>query len=198
MNISYYYTLMSPWAYLGSRRFYKLKEKYNFNIIHYPLDIIKLFSLSGGEPLAKRADQRKAYRLMELRRWKEILKIPINPQPKHFPPSDVSVASCMILALDNEKDQNKLAHKLLEFVWVEEKDIGDISTLKEACSKCNIEFNELIRSQKNFVEKYHSLAIHASKKNVFGSPSYVLDEEIFWGQDRLDMLEKALQKKIEI
>ena len=144
MNISYYYSLMSPWAYLGSKRFYKLKEKYNFNIIHYPLDIINLFSLSGGEPLSKRAEQRKVYRMMELKRWKEVLNIPINFNPKYFPPSDLIKASCMILALDNEEDQNKLAYKLLEFIWKYEKDIGNDDNLKEACVQCSLDSDKLI------------------------------------------------------
>jgi len=196
MNISYYYSLMSPWAYLGSERFYRLKDKYSFNIIHYPLDIIKLFSLSGGEPLAKRSDQRKTYRMMELKRWKEILNIPINFNPKYFPPSDLVKASCMILALDNEEDQNKLAYRLLEFVWKYEKDIGNDDNLKEACIQCSLDGNKLIISQESFFEKYQSHAQLAARRNVFGSPSYVLDDgEVFWGQDRLDLLEKAIQKK---
>ena len=195
MNISYYYSLMSPWAYLGSERFYRLKEKYNFSIVHYPLDIINLFSLSGGEPLSKRAEQRKVYRMMELRRWKEVLNIPINFNPKYFPPSDLIKASCMILALDNEEDQNKLAYKLLEFVWKYEKDIGNDDNLKEACVQCSLDSDKLIISQENFLEKYQSHAQLAAQRNVFGSPSYVLDDgEIFWGQDRLDLLERALQK----
>ena len=195
MNIDYYYTLMSPWAYLGTERFYGLKKKYQFQITHYPLDILKLFSLSGGEPLAKRAIQRKEYRMMELKRWKNILNLPINFQPKYFPPSDLVTASCMILCLKNESDKNKLAKKLLEFVWVKEKDIGNKEHLIEACSECNLDGKELLKSQNNFIEKYHSLAILAANKNVFGSPSYVLGNEVFWGQDRLDLLEIAINNK---
>ncbi len=86
MQIDYYYSLMSPWAYFGAPRFYELQKKYEFVINHFPLDIMKLFSLSGGEPLAKRADQRKAYRMMELKRWHTKLNMPINVMPKYFPP----------------------------------------------------------------------------------------------------------------
>ena len=129
MKIDYYYTLMSPWTYLGTSRFYELQKKYGFLINHLPLDIIKLFSLSGGEPLGKRAQQRKCYRMMELKRWQKKLNIPINFNPKYFPPSDVIKASCMILSIKNQKNQNLLSFNLLKCVWVEEKDIGDTKTL---------------------------------------------------------------------
>ena len=59
MQIDYYYTLMSPWAYLGSKRFHDSKEKYHFKTIHHPLDIIKLFSESEGEPLQREPAKEK-------------------------------------------------------------------------------------------------------------------------------------------
>ena len=83
MQIDYYYTLMSPWAYFGAPRFYELQTKYSFDIKHLPLDIMKLFPLSGGEPLGKRVEQRKAYRMMELKRWHKKLNMPINITPKY-------------------------------------------------------------------------------------------------------------------
>ena len=106
MQIDYYYTLMSPWAYLGAQRFYDLQKKYDFAIKHYPLDILKLFNLSVGLPLAKRAEQRKAYRMMELQRWQKKLNLSINFVPKYFPPSDVVKASCMILSIRDQNMQN--------------------------------------------------------------------------------------------
>ena len=103
MQIDYYYSLMSPWAYFGAPRFYAMQNKYKFKINHLPLDIIKLFSLSGGEPLGKRAEQRKSYRMMELKRWRKKLNMPLNFMPKYFPPADVSKASTIILSVDSFK-----------------------------------------------------------------------------------------------
>ena len=185
---------MSPWAYLGSQRFYALKKKYNFKIIHNPLDHRKLFSITGGVPLAKRSKQRKEYRIMELERWKEILETPLNINPKYFPPSDIIIPSCMILALENEESQNHLAQKFLEYVWVKDKDLGNKLHIIEACKECNLEAEELFNSYIKFVEKFESLAEKAADINVFGSPSYVIDSEVFWGQDRLELLERKLKK----
>ena len=194
MQIDYYYSLMSPWAYLGAPRFYELQQKYDFVINHYPLDIIKLFRLSGGMPLAKRADQRKVYRMMELKRWQKKLNLPINLTPKYFPPSDVARASCMVLSIKDPKIQNDLSFSLLQNVWVEEKDIGDQNTLIEVCNHLGLNSEEMFEQASTKEKLYHSLADEAAKLNIFGSPSYVLKEEVFWGQDRLDLLEEIIVK----
>ena len=133
MQIDYYYTLMSPWAYLGAQRFYDLQNKYSFEINHCPVDVSKLFSLTGGIPLRKRSEQRKAVRMMELRRWKKKLKLPLNFNPKYFPLPDTKPASCMVLSIQDSKIKNLLSLNLLKCVWVEDKDIGDINTLIEIC-----------------------------------------------------------------
>ena len=192
MQIDYYYTLMSPWAYLGAQRFYELQKRYNFKINHYPLDILKLFSLSGGEPLAKRADQRKAYRMMELKRWQKKLNLPINFEPKYFPPSDVVKASCMILSIEDQNVQNVISLNLLKCVWVEEKDIGNLNTLTEVSNQMGLNIDETLQHLEIHENFYHSLADKAAKCNVFGSPSYVLNDEVFWGQDRLELLEERI------
>ena len=193
MKIEYYYSLMSPWAYFGAQRFYELQSKYNFSIIHKPLDIMTLFPLSGGEPLGKRADQRKAYRIMEMKRWQKKLNISINLTPKFFPPTDVSKASCMILSLKDKKKQNELSFTFLKQMWLDEKDIGDKVNLKKACEDLNINFNELYEESKGKIELYGSLAEKAAKLNIFGSPTYLVNDEIFWGQDRLELLEDYIK-----
>ena len=197
MQVDYYYSFMSPWAYLGANRFYELQQKYKFKINHYPLDILKLFSLSGGKPLAKRADQRKAYRMMELKRWQKKLNLPLNLEPKYFPPSDVVKASCIVLSIEDQKVQNEISLFFLQCVWVEDKDIGNIEILEEACLKCNLNFKSLMLEQGNMLEKFNNLAPIAAKNNVFGSPSYVVNDEVFWGQDRLELFEKAIKKIIK-
>ena len=196
MQIDYYYTLMSPWAYLGAQRFYDLQNKYSFEINHYPLDISKLFSLTGGIPLRKRSEQRKAVRMMELRRWKKKLKLPLNFNPKYFPLPDIETASCMVLSIQDSKIQNSLSLNLLKCVWVEDKDIGDINTLIEICDNLGLNGNELLEQSQDCENMYHSLADTAAKCNVFGSPSYVLNDEVFWGQDRLDLLEEKILENI--
>ncbi len=192
MKIDYYYTLMSPWAYLGAQRFYDLQNKHNFEINHYPLDISKLFSLTGGIPLRKRSEQRKAVRMMELQRWKKKLKLPLNFNPKYFPIPNTETASCMILSIKDSKIKNFLSLDLLKCVWIEEKDIGDVKTLLKVCNNLQLDGKKILEESKNYIDYYNSLPDIAAKHNIFGSPSYVLNDEVFWGQDRLDLLEEKI------
>tara|TARA_B100001123_G_C15306808_1_gene1022935 strand:+ start:1565 stop:2128 length:564 start_codon:yes stop_codon:yes gene_type:complete len=183
---------MSPWAYLGAQRFYDLQNKHNFEINHYPLDISKLFSLTGGIPLRKRSEQRKAVRMMELQRWKKKLKLPLNFNPKYFPIPNTETASCMILSIKDSKIKNFLSLDLLKCVWIEEKDIGDVKTLLKVCNNLQLDGKKILEESKNYIDYYNSLPDIAAKHNIFGSPSYVLNDEVFWGQDRLDLLEEKI------
>jgi len=192
MQVDYYYTLMSPWAYFGAPRLYSLQKKYKFKINHLPLDIIKLFSLSGGVPLPKRTEQRKNYRIIELQRWKKKLNMPINFSPKYFPPSDVSKASAIILSLKDQHIQNEFSFSCLQSVWIDEKDIGDEKNLIKICDNLKIDYKNLLEDLKDKVKVYESIAELAAKKNIFGSPTYVINNEIFWGQDRLDLFEEYI------
>tara|TARA_Y100000590_G_C15492286_1_gene928265 strand:- start:152 stop:745 length:594 start_codon:yes stop_codon:yes gene_type:complete len=196
MKIDYYYSLMSPWAYLGAPRFYALQKKYCFFINHFPLDIMRLFPLSGGLPLSKRAEQRKIYRMLELKRWQKRLKIPINYNPKFFPPSDVSRASLIILSIDDPIKQNQISLKFLSQMWQEDKDIGEEKNLRKACSDLELNFEKINEIANSKVELYESLADKAASLNIFGSPTYVLNKEIFWGQDRLDFLEESILENL--
>ena len=95
-----------------------------------------------------------------------------------------------------EEDQNKLAHKLLEAIWVEDKDIGNLKILEKICIDCNLDFENLIKKQKNMLEKFKNTAPLAAKNNIFGSPTYVINNEIFWGQDRLELFERSLKSLV--
>ena len=96
-TIDYYYSLISPWTYLGAARFAEIAERHGATVRHKPISLAKIFPESGGLPLAKRAPQRQAYRLMELERWRDHLGVPLNLHPKHFP-ADETTAAHMVTA----------------------------------------------------------------------------------------------------
>ena len=116
--------------------------------------------------------------------------------PKYFPPSDVSKASVIILSIDDEQKQNEISFLFLRQMWVEEKDVGDENNIREACKSLDLNFDHLLKLADTKITLYHSLAEKAAKLNVFGSPTYVINKEIFWGQDRLDLLEEYVNKSM--
>src|SRR5499425_3808371 len=95
-HVDYYVSLNSPWTYLGSKRFETIAKKHNAHVSIWPVDFGSVFSVSGGLPLPKRAPQRQAYRMMELKRWRELLGVPLNLEPKFFPANELPAAKCVI------------------------------------------------------------------------------------------------------
>jgi 2-hydroxychromene-2-carboxylate isomerase len=126
----YYFTPQSPWTYLGHARFVALAKQYDMQVEVKPCDIGKVFNVSGGLPLAKRAPQRQAYRLVELKRWSDFLQVPLNLQPKFFPVAGDPAAKLIIAAkLAHGNDSaNELAGAVMRAVWAEEKNIADADT----------------------------------------------------------------------
>ena len=194
----YFFASHSPWTYLGHERFIAIARANGAQIEVRPFDLGKVFGVSGGLPLAKRAPQRQAYRLTELARWAEFLGLPLNPQPKFFPVSG-ELANKMVVAarLTNGVDASlQLAGAVMRGLWADDKNIGDEETLALIAGGCELDGRALIKSAEtaSVQAEYDRNTEDATAANVFGSPWYVLDGESFWGQDRLDFLERAMQK----
>lgn len=194
----YFFAPQSPWTYLGHERFVTLARQYGVQVDIKPCDLGKVFNVSGGLPLAKRPPQRQAYRLVELKRWSEFLQIPLNLQPKFFPVQSDSAAKLIIATrLAHGTDAAlELTGRIMRALWAEEKNIGDADTLVAIALDCGHDGKSLLKSSEtaSVQSEYDRFTDEAIKANVFGSPWYVVDGEPFWGQDRLDFVERAFAK----
>src|SRR5688572_5773285 len=139
-HVDYYVSLNSPWAYLGSKRFEAMARKHKADVTIWPVDFGSVFSVSGGLPLPKRAPQRQAYRMMELKRWRDHLGVKLNLTPKHFPSNEVAAAKCVIALREQGRmaDAINVAHAVLAAVWSEEKNPGDPETLSGILKSCGL------------------------------------------------------------
>jgi 2-hydroxychromene-2-carboxylate isomerase len=196
-TIDYYVALVSPWSYFGHQRFGALAAKHGAKIDMMPIDIARVFGVSGGLPLSKRAPQRQAYRLVELARFADFLGMPLNPQPKFFA-SGGELASKWLLAA-RERDERAafdFAGAVMRARWAEERDIADAATLAAIARSASLDA-EAIAHRAAGAEvgaRYEALTQKAIDAQVFGVPWYVYRGEPFWGQDRLDFLDRALAK----
>lgn len=194
-RIDYYFTPISPWAFMGSERFHAIAAKARAEIAYKPVNYGTIFPMSGGLPVTKRAPQRQAYRLVELRRWADHLGIPLNPTPTTFPQSDELAALTLIAADVAGADMKTLSTALGRAIWVEDRDISNRETLCEIVEKCGADPALVERADSDEIRaRRDAYTEQALAAGVFGAPSYVLDGEIFWGQDRLDFLERALSR----
>ena len=186
MQVDYYLVPQSPWTYLGHRPFWDIARRHGASIRLKPFDLGgRVFPVSGGLPLGKRAPQRQAYRLVELERFSNWLGVPINKQPRFFPVSGDDAAR-LIIAVD-------LHDGIEASMRVDELSIADEKVLAALLQRAEVAARRLEDSHSQQVqETYERYTQEAIDAGVFGAPSYVIDGEIFWGQDRLDFVERRL------
>lgn len=195
-TVDYYFVPQSPWAYLGHQRFAALLRDTGTAVRVRPMDLGKIFPLSGGLPLQKRAPQRQAYRLLELRRFSEALDIPIHPEPRFFPVAGDPAARLITAVVQHDGDEAamRLTGAVLAAVWAQERDIADDATLAALLAETGLDAARLAQSRQPEAQaRYDENTQAAIDLNVFGAPSYVIDGELFWGQDRLDFVARRLR-----
>ncbi|MEO8739570.1 MAG: 2-hydroxychromene-2-carboxylate isomerase [Casimicrobiaceae bacterium] len=195
--IDYYFTVPSPWTYLGHDRFVALAARHGATINVKPVDMGKVFPVSGGLPLKQRAPQRQAYRMVELRRWSAYLEIPINVQPKFFPvPPDVAARWILAASEQDTRAGLALAGAFMRAVFTEERNIADAATAVAIAAQHQLDPGKLgtRADSPEIAARYDALSQEAIERQVFGAPTYVYQDEPFWGQDRLDFLDRALAK----
>ena len=195
-TVDYYFAPQSPWAYLGHQRLADLVQRTGAAVRVMPIDLGgKVFPISGGLPLGQRAPQRQAYRLVELQRFSQHLKVPLTLKPRYFPVGGDDAARLIIaadLALGAQAAM-KIAGAILAACWAQERNMADDKVLAELLGEQDLPGSLMEASRTQAVqERYETYTQAAIDAGVFGAPSYVVDGEIFWGQDRLDFVERVL------
>ncbi|MEO5659935.1 MAG: 2-hydroxychromene-2-carboxylate isomerase [Polaromonas sp.] len=196
-TVDYYFTPQSPWTYLGHERFTQIARAAGAAVRVLPIDLGgKVFPISGGLPLGQRAPQRQAYRLLELKRYSQFHRLPLNLKAKFFPVSGDD-ASRLIIAVDLHDGSQaalKISGAILTAVWAQDRHIADEKVLAELLAECGLDAARLEQSYSQAVqERYEANTEQAIKAGIFGAPSYLIEGELFWGQDRLDFVERKLK-----
>jgi 2-hydroxychromene-2-carboxylate isomerase len=197
VNIDYYFSLNSPWTYMGSALFAEIARRNGATVNVKPAKFGPIFEKTGGLPLPKRSPERRAYRLMELKRWREVRNIPLILQPKNSPSDDLAATRLVIAAGLQGKDALRLATELGRAIWELDEPLGDAAVIAAAARRAGIDAAAVRASgppDAELDQLYERYTQEALAAGVFGAPSYVLPSgEFFWGQDRLEMLERALK-----
>jgi carboxymethylenebutenolidase len=195
-TVDYYFAPQSPWAYLGHQRLADMVQRHGATVWVMPIDLGgKVFPISGGLPLGQRAPQRQAYRLLELQRFSQHLNLPLNLKPKYFPVGGDDSAR-LIIATDLAEGAQaamQIAGAILAACWAQERNMADDKVLAELLQEQNLPASLIAQSHSQAVQvRYEAYTQAAIDAGVFGAPSYVVEGEMFWGQDRLDFVERAL------
>ena len=193
-SIDYYFTLVSPWAYIGDALFKSIARKHRLAVTYRPVNLGKLFPNSGGLPLGQRHPLRQQYRLLELQRWREKRGLNFALKPKGWPFDPALGDRCVLALVEAGADPAPFISAFFKAVFEAEKSLADTGELAAVLKGCGADADAIIAAAQSDRIKgaYEANYDNALAAGVFGSPAYVLEGEVFWGQDRLELLDDAL------
>jgi 2-hydroxychromene-2-carboxylate isomerase len=194
-RIDYYFSLLSPWAYIGHKLFREVVSTYDLKVNHKPVVLADLFSETGGLPLPKRHPVRQRYRMVELQRWREKRGLNFHLQPANWPFNVRLADGLVIAAIEAGHDPDPFLRRAFPAVWEGQLNLAEPATLIGLADDSGLPGRQLLeRSGNEEIGKiYEQNRQDALAADVFGSPAYVLDGEVFWGQDRIELLVDALK-----
>ena len=194
-TVDYYFSMHSPWAYIGHVPFVEMARRHNVTVTYRPVSLPEVFSETGGVPVTKRHPARLRYRILELQRWREKRRLNFKLHPKFFP-FDANLADRFVVALLLAgHDPDPFLRQAFAALWEHDQNLADAATLIALAHAMQLPGERLLADAKGPGSEamYDKNTGDAIAIEVIGSPSYVLNGEVFWGQDRLDLLEDAIQ-----
>jgi 2-hydroxychromene-2-carboxylate isomerase len=192
-HIDYYFATISPFTYLSGTKLEAVAKKHNATITYKPLDIMGLFGRTGGIPPKDRHPNRQAYRLQEMRRRAIVAGLPLNLKPAFWPTNPAPSSYIIIAAQAAGGDVGKLVNTITRNCWADEKNIAEDDVIRACLAEAGFDPALADSGLLNGAETYSANLEEAVAKGVFGAPFFITDtDERFWGQDRLDDLDRHL------
>lgn len=196
-RIDYFFATLSPYCYLAGNRLEEIAEKHGAEIVYKPFDIIAAFPRTGGMPPAERHPSRNEYRAQDLPRQARKLGLPFNLKPAHWPTNGAPAAYAVIVAQNaGGGDLGKLTHAITRAVWAEEQDIGHDDVVRACLEEAGFDPDLANSGLLQGAETYSANLEEAVAQGVFGAPFYIVGDQRFWGQDRLEDLDLHLGGKL--
>jgi 2-hydroxychromene-2-carboxylate isomerase len=203
LDLPCFYTLSSPWAYLGGPQLQDIVRRHRVRLVLKPFDFQEVVPRTGGVPIRTRPQNRRDYHRTELARWRDYLGLPLNLEPKHYPmqspaPDWNKFAGWMVIAAQQSgADAFPLSHAILRALWAEEQDISDPAIRRRIADENGYDGAALLAAERSdpVQAEYRANSDEAERLGVFGSPTIVVGGELFWGQDRYGFVDRALARK---
>jgi 2-hydroxychromene-2-carboxylate isomerase len=193
--IDYYFTCMSPFAFLGHDALIRIGEKHGKEIRFKPFNLFGVWEVSGAVPPPKRPPVRQRYRLLELQRIAALRGVALNLKPAFFP-TDPSLADHCVIAIGKAGgNPAAFARSAAEALWVRELQIAEEAVIGALLSAAGHDADAILAGAKepSTAETRLSNTEDAIAADAVGAPAYVYDGEVFWGQDRVDYLDHMIE-----
>lgn len=193
-TVDYYFSLASPWAYIGHAPFMAVAARHGLSVNHKPIPLGRVFAETGGQALPQRHPVRQRYRLVELQRWRDRRGLAFSVQPKHWPFDPRTVDRAVVAILSRHGDPDAFMRAAFAAIWEAEHDLADRAVVAALLTDAGHDAEAVLDAADGpLAEAVYALNLeNAVAAEVFGSPAYVLEGEVFWGQDRIELLDDAL------
>ncbi|MBU2991920.1 2-hydroxychromene-2-carboxylate isomerase [Octadecabacter sp. 1_MG-2023] len=192
-NIDYYFATISPFTYLAGPKFEEIAKKHGATVTYKPLDIMALFARTGGVPPKDRHPNRQEYRLQDMRRRAIVTGQPFTMKPA-FWPTNMAPSSYAIIAAQNAGgDVGALVNALTRSCWADDKNIAEDDVIRACLEETGFDPALADSGLLEGADTYARNLEEAVAKGAFGAPFFISDaDERFWGEDRLDDLDRHL------
>lgn len=200
IELSCYYSLSSPWAYFAGPKLQDIVRRHHVRLVLKPYDFQEIVPRTGGIPLRTRPEPRRTYHALELDRFRKYLGMPLNLEPRYYP-KDGQPAGwnkppgwMVIAAQARGLDAMPLSHALLRALWAEERNTADPAVRRAVADENGYDGASLQAAETSdeVQQLYRRYTDEAERAGVFGAPTFILEGERYWGQDRLDFVDRAL------
>jgi len=192
-HIDYYFATISPFTYLAGPEFEAVVAKHGATVTYKPLDIMGLFGRTGGVAPKDRHPNRQEYRLQDMRRRAIVTGLPFNQKPAHFPANMAPSSYAVIAAQNVGGNVGALVQALTRSCWADDKDVSDEAVIRACLEETGFDPDLANSGMLEGAETYAANLEEAIAKGVFGAPFFISDkDERFWGQDRIDDLDRHL------
>jgi 2-hydroxychromene-2-carboxylate isomerase len=193
VQIDYYLFPLSPFSYLAGLRLEEVAARRGATIVYKPFDLFRVFEKVGTPKPGDRHPNKQRYRLQDIARVARMNGMPVNLRPAHWPTNPVPAAAAIIAASGaGGGDVGRLVHALLRAVWAEDRDIAEDAVIADCLTQAGFDGGLGTKGMLAGVETFQRNTEAALAAGVFGAPTYVVGEEVFWGQDRLPHLDAHL------
>lgn len=200
-EIEYFYSTHSAYAYIGALNLYGIAKRNDATIIHRPIDLNPVVAASSGEPFGYRSEAHRLYFFdREIERWAEHRGSPlINHRPTWHDEPLALPNGFVIAAVEQGHNVDALSHAILKGHWLEDANHNDPQILSAIAKSIDIDPAPLLeKALSDEVQAIHNANTEeAIQRSVFGSPTYFVDGDMFYGQDRLELVERALTRPYE-
>lgn len=203
ISLDCFYSLSSPWAYFAGPQLQDIVRRHGVRLVLKPYDFQAVVPQTGGIPLKTRPEPRRSYHALELARWRDYLGMPLNLEPAYYPRGQASdpnwnkYPGWMVIAAQLQGlDAFALSHALLRALWAEERNSADAAVRIAVANAAGYDGTALqaLEQAPETLAQYQANSDEAVRLGVFGAPTFVLEGERFWGQDRLHFVDRALDR----